>query len=141
MKTKLFVTLAIILVVIVAAAYIVWHEKAVAPVQEEQIISGINSEVTLKIGQKGKVNDVFITFNGVTSDSRCPTGVQCIWAGEVKVEIRLQQGDKTETQTLSTNGPTLSFEGSTISITDVSPVKSQEAVTPDMYVVTFQVTK
>jgi hypothetical protein len=33
-----------------------------------------------------------VGFEGVTTDSRCPKGAQCVWAGEATVRIRLQRG-------------------------------------------------
>lgn len=32
-----------------------------------------------------------VRFDGVTGDSRCPTGVQCIWAGDATVELTLEK--------------------------------------------------
>ncbi|MDC8770229.1 hypothetical protein [Roseateles albus] len=33
-----------------------------------------------------------IGFEGVSADSRCPKGEQCIWAGDATVRVWLQQG-------------------------------------------------
>jgi hypothetical protein len=33
-----------------------------------------------------------VGFEGVASDSRCPKGVQCMWAGDAVVRVWLQQG-------------------------------------------------
>lgn len=45
---------------------------------------------TLKAGQSELVQDagINVTFVGISADSRCPTGVTCIRAGEAKVWIK-----------------------------------------------------
>ena len=34
--------------------------------------------------------DLWLKFVEVTSDSRCATGVQCVWAGEAKCKMEIQ---------------------------------------------------
>src|SRR5512141_1108328 len=34
-------------------------------------------------------DNVSITFVGVSEDSRCPSGVQCAWAGQAVVQIKV----------------------------------------------------
>lgn len=36
-------------------------------------------------------NDYVIVINKIVSDSRCPVGTNCIWAGEIVVEISVLQ--------------------------------------------------
>lgn len=44
--------------------------------------------IDLKVGESKAVGKAAsITFDKVDSDSRCPTGTQCIWAGEAKVIV------------------------------------------------------
>ncbi len=54
--------------------------------------------VTLKTGQQktAKMSGLKIKFLGVTEDSRCPTDVECIWAGNAKLQFRItgEQGTK-----------------------------------------------
>lgn len=88
-------------------------------------------DITLGIGQKGNVGDLNITVNSIVQDSRCPVGVQCIWAGEVKVNVTFLSKLKTEAKVLSSIDKPYSFDGYRISIT---------AVTRGEYRVTFHVT-
>lgn len=45
-----------------------------------------------------------VTFRNVLADSRCPEDAQCIWAGDVEVEITLTVDDgPSETRSLHTN--------------------------------------
>jgi hypothetical protein len=49
---------------------------------------------SLKIGEMAQAADgvLRVGFDGVTADSRCPKGEQCVWAGEANVRVWLQQG-------------------------------------------------
>lgn len=77
-------------------------------------------DIVLGLGQKGKVGDLEITLNSIAQDSRCPLGVQCIWAGEVKANITLLGKSKTEAKVISSIDKPYSFDGYNISITDVT---------------------
>lgn len=77
-------------------------------------------DIVLGLGQKGKVGDLEITMNSVVQDSRCPVEVQCIWAGEVKVNVTLLSKLKIESKVISSIDKPYSFDGYSISITDVT---------------------
>lgn len=51
---------------------------------------------SLKITQKKclKNKGTKLILKEVVSDSRCPEGVQCIWAGEAKVVVSVYEGKK-----------------------------------------------
>lgn len=51
---------------------------------------------SLKITQKKclKRKGLELVFKEVVSDSRCPEGVTCVWAGEVTVAVSLYKGKK-----------------------------------------------
>lgn len=77
-------------------------------------------DIVLALGQKGKVGDLNITLNSIVQDSRCPVGVQCIWAGEVKANVTLLGALKTEAIVLSSIDKPYSFDGYRISIINVT---------------------
>lgn len=52
--------------------------------KETQIYSSV-----LQSGEQLIFGDKFIRFKEVVSDSRCPKGVTCVWAGEAKVLIEI----------------------------------------------------
>jgi len=56
----------------------------------------LKEEILLRPGQTVSVSEenLKITFDKVTADSRCPTGATCVWAGEVKCSVRITQGGK-----------------------------------------------
>ena len=51
----------------------------------------LDKEFDLRIGQTAILEAVGLTvsFTAVTEDSRCPQGVDCIWAGNADVKIRV----------------------------------------------------
>lgn len=58
----------------------------------DDIISpDVNEEFFIGPGQKAEIREsgLDITFNRVIEDSRCPKGVECVWAGNGKVEISI----------------------------------------------------
>jgi hypothetical protein len=50
------------------------------------------ADVTLQIGAERSIGGVLIRFVKVNEDSRCPSDVQCVWAGNAAVELRLTSG-------------------------------------------------
>ena len=79
-----------------------------------------------------KDKEMNITFKKVVEDSRCPEGMQCIWAGLLVVEIEVI-GTYTRPQTFTiatTDYPqrnlskTVDFNGYTISLESFSPTKA-----------------
>jgi hypothetical protein len=66
----------------------------------------LGQTATLAIGQQVSINgeSLAIIFHSVLTDSRCPTGVECFWAGEVSVYIDVNYRDKTERLTITESG-------------------------------------
>ncbi|WP_339835155.1 hypothetical protein [uncultured Flavobacterium sp.] len=63
----------------------------------------INSNTLNKVG-----NDYEMKISKIISDSRCPEGVTCIWAGEVQLELEIYKNHKLEkSETLSINNKKL----------------------------------
>lgn len=58
----------------------------------------LNREFNLRIAHKATIKSerLSVTFKSVIEDSRCPRGVDCIWAGNAKLEFEI---------TGPTNGP------------------------------------
>ena len=53
----------------------------------------LGQEFELKINQKATIEGegLAVAFESVLEDSRCPEGVDCIWAGNAKIKIRLSK--------------------------------------------------
>lgn len=48
--------------------------------------------IPLAIGKDVKVGDVWMTFSDVPNDSRCPSKMQCVWAGDAVAAIAVHPG-------------------------------------------------
>ena len=87
-----------------------------------------------------------ITFEGVAEDSRCPTGAQCVWAGDAAATFTLEKPPSAARhRTLHTNGR---FErqtevgGFVVRLEAVKPYpKEGVAISPDDYRATLIVTR
>lgn len=93
-------------------------------------------------------NAINIQFSTVTGDSRCPEGVQCIWAGRADCAFILTKGDIAEGVTLSSgdysqggSGQTV-FNGYTVTLNDIAPAtRAGETIKQEDYRATLTVTK
>lgn len=67
--------------------------------------------IKIPLGETVVLGDVSITFEKVVEDSRCPEGVQCVWAGNAKIQVKVSHNEHTseEVMALFENGkqPTL----------------------------------
>jgi hypothetical protein len=60
---------------------------------EYNIIEG-NALPHAKIGQSVGIYDFDLTPLQVVEDSRCPTGVQCVWEGRLRLNVRIDFNDR-----------------------------------------------
>lgn len=93
------------------------------------------------IGQKVNGLDVALTPLKVMEDSRCAVDVQCIWAGTIKVQTKIQSGLGESIMIFEPNKP-ITTEAETITLTEVAPApRSTETIKPADYRFTFQIEK
>ncbi len=82
-------------------------------------------QVQLGLHRKAMVDDLTVHWLSV-NDSRCPTGVQCVWAGRVTVEVEVS-GSTSEAEVVSLSSPVPAGEkpplalGYRISLVSVNP--------------------
>ena len=84
-----FIALAVTLVSIGACSSpvtIAGDESRSAPSRAE-----VGRAFDLRVGQEAAIGEigVRIRFDGVRQDSRCPTGVQCVWSGDAEVALHI----------------------------------------------------
>lgn len=72
------------------------------------------------IGQNLSLSGLVITPLEVMDDSRCPTDVQCIWAGTVHVRARVMTGTGSTEMTFTLGEP-VTTEAGTITLSAVTP--------------------
>jgi hypothetical protein len=95
--------------------------------------------LVLAPGQEAQVGAVFgVAFLEVSSDSRCPTDVVCVWAGNAAVEIGLRLGmgptHPFTLNTLSYPSASVDFGGYRVTLVDLTPHPvSTRHIQPDEY--------
>jgi len=89
------------------------------------------------IGQKITVNGVGITPLSLVSDSRCPSDVECIWAGTVTIKAKLEKGGNTQEVVLDLGKP-VTFANQEVTLSSVSPeIKQTVGIKITDYIFTF----
>lgn len=85
-----------------------------------------------------------LTFNRVEEDSRCPTGVTCVWEGDAIVVLTIARGRQPGTVVRLHTNPSMKkqdarHEGLTIRLVDLLPYpRAGEAIAPEAYRVRIQ---
>lgn len=107
----------------------------------------LGQQFELRVGGQATIagENLTVSFQGVPSDSRCPTGVQCVWAGNAVVQVVLSQGGKAAGLELNTNldpktGSYLNYE---IELVGLAPYPTAKggAISQSQYRATFVVRK
>ena len=107
----------------------------------------LGKEFKIKNGQQAvlKEGKLRITFKSVKGDSRCPTGVACVWAGNGEVVIEVARKNKKQVvATLNTfsEPKEITYKGFKIKLVALSPYpKINEPIDPKDYEATMVVTK
>lgn len=107
---------------------------------ETAIVAEPGVAFDLPIGKTAALNGngVRITFKQVREDSRCPVDVQCVWAGDAKIELTISRtGTPDDAKILSQNAPNNETTSGDLRIRFVglAPVPRQaDAGTPRAYV-------
>ena len=119
-------------------------EFAACPAVSTTTNSGATSSPTTvdaKINKKVAAGSLSLTVQEVVEDSRCPTDVQCIQAGTVRVKVLLASGLGEGSITMTLNTP-ITTEAEEITLMSVAPTKlSTHQITPTEYTFTFKIVK
>lgn len=105
----------------------------------------MGQDFTLSTGQSGRVSGtpITMTFDSVEQDSRCPSDVNCVWAGDASLRLTLQSTAGSSLQvSLHTNVDprTADYAGYRIRVMGLDPIpRSGSTVPAANYVVTLQV--
>ncbi len=90
----------------------------------------VNEETTASLNQKIFNNGIFITPLEVLSDSRCPSDVVCVSAGEISLKVMLEKGTTTQNVTFKMQS-TVTFEEYKATLTSVTPEKNSKTTLKD----------
>ena len=104
-----------------------------------------NREFEIAVGQEVRVQGtpIVLRFGGVANDSRCPSDVQCVWAGNAVVGLSLRQGEgpATDVALNTTLDPKITkILGYAIKLVHLKPVPNTgKAISGGEYVATLEV--
>jgi hypothetical protein len=110
---------------------------------ESQVSTHLNTQVQLKINQTALIepDHLKVSLVKVFADSRCPSNVACIWAGQVSVQVNLGTLDLVS----SSNPSSSSVEtvtGYSIRVVEVNPnPKQNQKNNPSEYTVILVISK
>ncbi|KKU49601.1 MAG: hypothetical protein UX71_C0010G0011 [Parcubacteria group bacterium GW2011_GWA1_47_10] len=96
------------------------------------------SEGAIGVGETKNVNGVRITLNKIVEDSRCPSDVQCIWAGRLVANVTLKSDTDEQTLDLASDAAPKTFDTFLVSIAGISPEKLVSEPSTS-YKITFKV--
>ncbi len=85
-------------------------------------------EITLEQGQTKDAIGLDITLVSI-NDSRCPSDVQCIWAGTASATVKLGSDNKSKTVTLTLGSTPTTQYGYDVSAIDISPLSKSGTTT------------
>lgn len=95
--------------------------------------------VTARLAEGASALDATVTPLEVVEDSRCPSGVRCVWAGRVRVKVRVQTAERTDEAVLAV-GETVRHGGLGVTLTNVAPYpEANVAIASNQYRFTFAV--
>lgn len=97
--------------------------------------------VTLRLNEVASFPNGFsMRPTAIAEDSRCPENARCIWAGKVRVSVRLRSGMGTSDQTLTLGGASVTTEAEEVSLVGVEPGKlAGKDIADADYRLTFEV--
>ncbi|MGI8917118.1 MAG: hypothetical protein ACR2H6_00860 [Pyrinomonadaceae bacterium] len=115
---------------------------------ENQAAPRVGKEFSIKVGEQLKFEgtNLQVKFTGVPQDSRCPSNVNCVWAGNAEVVLEWL-ADKCPTSiTLNTHGTPTGNEskvrGYRVKLIMLEPYPhSEKKISPSDYTATLLVAK
>jgi hypothetical protein len=103
----------------------------------------LNAPIQLAPGQSAvfDAEDLAVKFVGIDSDSRCPSDVACVWAGEIIVRLAVRKNRRTQELSISST-QSLPLEDFVVTVLEVlPPPASSHRIAPADYRVTLKVTR
>lgn len=101
-------------------------------------------DVKVQINKQIKANGLTIEFVELVEDSRCPVDVDCIWAGNAKINVRVSKNGKSKLIELNTMPETViaSYAGYKFKLKGLLPeLRSNARVNRNAYVASIEMTK
>lgn len=122
--TTRIILIVLAVLVVAALAWFMNPPRTTIPVGPTPQTGGgdENGTVEAGLGQTVSVAGVTITPTQVLEDSRCPTDVQCIQAGTVRLQVSVVNGGKKSEQVLTLGEP-VAVDKVVVTLVSVTPAK------------------
>ncbi len=85
-----------------------------------------------RLGETVAVGGPKVTPVALLEDSRCPTDTRCIWAGRVRVTVRVDLGRGSQMRELTQGQPVPVADG-TLELVAVQPDRTEHPIAPEAY--------
>jgi len=117
---------------------------------DDSSLPALGSQFKLKVDQTTALesDNIKVKLLNVTDDSRCPSDVVCIWAGQVNVLVNVTKNDENlgdVTITLGASNPDLAVKNVgdyLVEVIEVNPYPiSTHKIEPSEYIVTLKVSR
>ena len=103
----------------------------------------LGQEFTLKFGKSAIINrngsTMRIEFEKLVQESRCRPGVQCFWAGNVDIRLKINSGSQYTLTYSADSIPQVVHDNSKITLLDVSYGKDKNYAKEKKYTVKLRV--
>ena len=97
-----------------------------------------DGSVDAKLGQTVNVGGPKVTPLVILEDSRCPMEARCIWAGRVRLSVRVTTGAGTMVRELASDRPLQVADGLLVLQSTIPPRSTQRTLAPSDYRFTFK---
>lgn len=107
----------------------------------------LGDEFELGVGEQVALTDIglWVAFVGVSEDSRCPSQVMCVWAGNATVLVAtapypdvLSSGSRTDTLHTNSDPTSLAFGSYELVLVRLDPYpETPSSISRDEYIATF----
>ena len=104
-------------------------------------VASLDQEIQLAPAERAVYESQGLTveFVRITDDSRCPTDAQCVWAGEVKVQVATRIGTAEPVQHEIKAGDYATVGAFRVVVVNVQPIPvSTRQISPEEYRVTMK---
>jgi hypothetical protein len=101
----------------------------------------LNVTINKEVAGKGGIKVAFIEL---VEDARCPTDVQCVWAGNAKIKIRVTKNGRSKVLELNTSEPGAApaFGGYSFKLKGLTPeLRSNVRINRNAYEATIEMSK
>jgi hypothetical protein len=87
----------------------------------------------VRLGQRVNLGGPKVTPLRVLEDSRCPMEARCVWAGRVRLEVRIELGSAATVRELASDKPLPVADGQLELLGVMPPTSTQRTIAPQDY--------